>query len=72
MRTTGRRCWYKRAFVEYYSSPRGWLSNLRALRWNGGVRRYLRGLNALRALISHNPGRGLLPARTEPTKVEVS
>lgn len=48
--------WYKRAFMEYYSSPRVWASNLRALMWNGGVNRYLRGVNALRALVMHRSG----------------
>ncbi|MBI3288444.1 MAG: radical SAM protein [Elusimicrobia bacterium] len=52
--------WYKRAFVEYYTHPPVWMNNLKALAWNGGFRRYLRGVNALRALVSHNPGRGLV------------
>ncbi|MFI5345080.1 MAG: B12-binding domain-containing radical SAM protein [Elusimicrobiota bacterium] len=57
--------WYRQAFVEYYSSPRVWMSNLKALARNGGVRRYLRGFNALRALVARNPGRGLLPSRPQ-------
>lgn len=48
--------WYKRAYLEYYSSPRVWTSNLRALMWNGGLNRYLRGVNALRALVMHRAG----------------
>lgn len=56
--------WYRQAFVEYYTSPRVWLSNLKALARNGGVKRYLRGINALRALVGRNPGRGLLAAKS--------
>ncbi len=52
--------WYKRAFVDYYSSPQVWMNNLKALTWNGGFKRCLRGMNALRALVGHNPGRGLI------------
>ena len=48
--------WYKRAYMEYYSSPRVWASNARALMWNGGINRYLRGVNALRALVLHRSG----------------
>lgn len=55
--------WYREAFVQYYSTPRVWMNNLKALCRNGGVGRYLRGINALRALVSRNPGRGVLPAR---------
>lgn len=62
--------WYKRAFVEYYSTPAVWLSNLKALLRNGGVRRYLRGVNALRALVAHNPVRGLKSPRPEMTPVD--
>lgn len=46
--------WYKRAYMEYYSSPRIWMSNLRALMWHGGLNRYFRGANAVRALITSN------------------
>lgn len=56
--------WYRQAFVEYYSSPRVWMSNLKALARNGGIKRYLRGVNALRALVGRNPGRGLFAAKT--------
>lgn len=45
--------WYKRAYFEYYTSPGVWGSNAKALMWNGGVSRYLRGINALRALMMH-------------------
>jgi radical SAM superfamily enzyme YgiQ (UPF0313 family) len=48
--------WYKRAYIEYYRTPRVWLNNARALLWNGGISRYVRGVNALRALIMHNMG----------------
>lgn len=48
--------WYTRAYAEYYMSPRVWTSNLKALSWNGGVSRYLRGMNALRAILMHNAG----------------
>jgi radical SAM superfamily enzyme YgiQ (UPF0313 family) len=48
--------WYKRAFFEYYTSPKVWWNNTRALYWNGGAGRYLRGVNALRALLLHNAG----------------
>jgi len=47
---------YKRAYLEYYTYPAVWLSNLKALMWNGGTGRYLRGLNALRALLLHRGG----------------
>jgi radical SAM superfamily enzyme YgiQ (UPF0313 family) len=50
------RYWYKRAYLEYYASPRVWMSNLQALYWNGGISRYLRGANALRALVLHKAG----------------
>ena len=50
------RYWYKRAYLDYYTAPRVWMSNLRALCWNGGVNRYLRGANALRALVMHKAG----------------
>ena len=45
--------WYKKAYFQYYSSPKTWLSNLKALTWNGGLRRYLRGINAVSSLLSH-------------------
>lgn len=54
--------WYKRAYLDYYTDPRVWLSNARALVWNGGVSRYLRGLNALRALVMRNYGNYLRQA----------
>lgn len=48
--------WYKRAFIEYYSHPTVWLSNLKALAWNGGFGRYLRGVNALSSMVMRNSG----------------
>jgi radical SAM superfamily enzyme YgiQ (UPF0313 family) len=48
--------WYKRAYVDYYTTPRVWMSNLKALYWNGGMGRYVRGANALRALVLHKAG----------------
>jgi len=54
--------WYKKAFLDYYTSPRVWMSNLKALTWNGGVSRYMRGVNALRALVMHNSGNYLRQA----------
>lgn len=48
--------WYKKSYLDYYSSPNVWMANLRALMWNGGASRYLRGMNALRALMMHNSG----------------
>lgn len=54
--------WYKRAYFEYYTSPGVWLSNLKALAWNGGAGRYLRGVNALRALLLHRGGNHLRQA----------
>jgi radical SAM superfamily enzyme YgiQ (UPF0313 family) len=56
------RYWYKRAYIDYYSTPRVWGNNLKALYWNGGVSRYLRGVNALRALVLHNSGNFLRQA----------
>jgi len=46
--------WYKKAFSEYYKTPRVWLNNFKALMFNGNIQRYFRGVNALRALITHN------------------
>lgn len=48
--------WYKRAFWEYYTHPNVWMNNLKGLMWNGGVQRYLRGVNAVRALLMRNTG----------------
>jgi anaerobic magnesium-protoporphyrin IX monomethyl ester cyclase len=45
---------YKKAYREYYTCPRIWLNNLKSLKWNGGLYRYLRGINVLRALYLHN------------------
>jgi len=48
--------WYKRAYLDYYSSPNVWVNNAKSLVWNGGVSRVLRGANALRALVMRNSG----------------
>ena len=48
--------WYKRAYLEYYTTPKVWLNNAKALYWNGGAKRYLRGVNALRARLVHRTG----------------
>jgi radical SAM superfamily enzyme YgiQ (UPF0313 family) len=47
----GMRYWYKRAFVEYYSSPRVWLANLKAIRTIQDVQRFMRGGRALAAMV---------------------
>ncbi len=43
--------WYKRAYWEYYMTPRVWYRNVEALVRYGGVHRYARGVNAMRALL---------------------
>jgi radical SAM superfamily enzyme YgiQ (UPF0313 family) len=48
--------WYSRAYFEYYTYPKVWLNNLKALYWYGGLHRYRRGANAVRALIMHRAG----------------
>ena len=49
----GMKRWYKKAYFEYYTYPKTWSTNLKALIMNGGFKRYLRGLNAERSLLSH-------------------
>jgi len=46
--------WYKRAHFEYYTYPKTWGTNFKALMLNGGFKRYLRGLNAVKSLLLHN------------------
>ena len=45
--------WYKKAYFEYYTYPKTWTTNLKALMFNGGFKRYVRGLNAVTSLLSH-------------------
>jgi anaerobic magnesium-protoporphyrin IX monomethyl ester cyclase len=45
--------WYKKAYFEYYTYPKTWVTNFKALIYNGGFKRYLRGLNAVSSLLSH-------------------
>jgi len=44
---------YKKAYREYYISPSVWLNSIKSLLWNGGIHRYLRGINAVRSLVFH-------------------
>jgi anaerobic magnesium-protoporphyrin IX monomethyl ester cyclase len=44
---------YKKAYREYYTTPKVWLNSIKSLMWNGGIHRYLRGINAVRSLIFH-------------------
>lgn len=49
----GMRQWYKRAYLDYYRSPRVWAANLRAIRNVQDVNRLLRGGHAVTSLIGH-------------------
>jgi radical SAM superfamily enzyme YgiQ (UPF0313 family) len=49
----GMRYWYKRAFIEYYSAPRVWASNLRTINSVQDVHRIVRGGRAVVALITN-------------------
>lgn len=55
----GMRYWYKRAFFEYYATPKVWGANLRAIRYREDVTRLLRGGRALGALVRHGLGSSL-------------
>ncbi len=48
--------WYRRAYAEYYRTPRVWWHNALALWRDGGLGRYVRGFRALRALVTHKAG----------------
>ena len=45
--------WYKKAYLDYYTHPKVWASNIKSVFKNGGFKRNLRGLNAIRALLLH-------------------
>ena len=49
----GMRYWYKRAFIEYYSAPRVWASNLGSIHNVRDLHRFVRGGRAVTALITH-------------------
>ena len=46
----GMKYWYRRAFRQYYCSPRTWMANLREVQGVEDLRRGLRGLRALCAM----------------------
>ncbi|MDD5546026.1 MAG: radical SAM protein [Candidatus Omnitrophica bacterium] len=50
----GMKYWYKRAFLEYYGSPRIWLANLRSMDTTEDFRRLMRGGQALISLVAKN------------------
>ena len=46
--------WYKRAYLEYYTHPKVWYNCAKGLARHGGFKRYMRGVNAVRSLVSNN------------------
>jgi len=48
--------WYRRAYLEYYTTPKVWLNNFKALCWYGGFHRYRRRVKAVRSLVMHRTG----------------
>jgi len=50
------RYWYKRAFLDFYSSPRTWMANLSGIREMDDVRRLIRGATALGAMMFYGLG----------------
>ncbi len=46
--------WYKRAYWDYYTCMKVWGYCLKGLARDGGFNRYLRGLNAMQAMMFHN------------------
>ena len=45
--------WYKKAYFEYYTYPKTWATNIRSLIYNGGIKRNIRGVNAVISLLLH-------------------
>ena len=45
--------WYKKSYYDYYTCSKTWITNFKALMLSGGFKRYLRGLNAIAALLLH-------------------
>lgn len=63
----GMRYYYKRAYIEYYRSPRVWLKNVMAIRTRQDVARLLRGGRGLASMVTHGFWRflGYQPRRSE-------